>query len=163
MLRCHVANVAMPCSECCHAVQRMLRCCASSAAMVCSECCDAACAANAMQQMMRYHATPNHDLDIHITPPHSSCCVVGSAPTLTHIPEQRHLSMPSFIEKMNQEHTVMHKIKTATTTTTTTTRPNHDQTRRTIRPDKRPDEAPDEHYNTRSHTTGQPQSYGTFA
>ena len=97
MLRCHLANVAMPCSECCHAVQRMLRCCAASAAMLCSECCDAACAANAMQQMMRYHATPHHDLDIHITPPHSSCCVVGSAPTLTHIPEQRHLSMPSFI------------------------------------------------------------------
>ena len=107
MLRCHVANVAMPCSECCHAVQRMLRCCAASAAMLCSECCDAACAANAMQQMMRYHATPHHDLDIHITPPHSSCCVVGSAPTLTHIPEQRHLSMPSFIERLTHEH--MHK------------------------------------------------------
>ena len=107
MLRCHLANVAMPCSECCHAVQRMLRCCAASAAMLCSECCDAACAANAMQQMMRYHATPHHDLDIHITTPHSSCCVVGSATTVTHIPEQRHLSMPSFIERLTHEH--MHK------------------------------------------------------
>jgi hypothetical protein len=82
--------------------------------------------------MMRYHATTHHDLDIHITPPHSSYCIIGSATTVTHIPEQRHLLMPSFIEKLTHEH--MHKRQTATTTTT----PKTDQTRQA-------DETPDQH------------------
>ena len=80
-LRCYAVNAAMPSSECGNAVHRMLPCCAANAMMLCSECCDAACAANTMQQMMRYHATTHHDLHAWTYtshPPHSSYCVVGS-------------------------------------------------------------------------------------